>query len=151
NPEDEKVVLHLPRHLPVDQVLLVGPGSGHPEVVDLDVRKQRFEDVAVAVLVADAVACGVRVAEEQDATAAGAPRGLELVVAAEPALVHPDQVSARLVLDARLHARDEAVAEHRVVLVQLTIHRRRITPCPAGAEEERAMIRAWSGTDKSDG
>jgi hypothetical protein len=146
HPDHDEVVLDLARELPPDQVLLVGARARKAVVVDLESGQQAFEDLAVAMLVADTVAGCVGVAEQQHAKRPRAALALERPRAAKTVAVRPQQVATGFVLDAGLDSGDELVADGVVILEELAGHARAVGDLPGAGKAS-----TFAGLDRSRG
>jgi hypothetical protein len=112
----------------VRQVLLIGACARQAEVVDLDVGHQRFEHVPEPMDVADAVARGERVAEQEDAGASIGPRRFELALGPESGRIRANEVAAPFVIDSNAETRNEPEADDGMVLELRHYHRRHSSP-----------------------
>jgi hypothetical protein len=85
--DDDQVAFDIRGHLPVGQVLLVGARADEPEVVDLDIRDQRLQQVPVAVSRTHPHTGRLGITEQQDPIRSLRLLALELVLAKKAVLV----------------------------------------------------------------
>jgi len=114
--DHDKVGFDLVGKFAPDEQVLVGSGSGDPEVIDFAIE-DAGEDVAVAVLVGAIVAGGIGIAEHEDPRTAGLFL-FEFIIGAKSEGVGDDEIAAHFVGNTGSQIGNEKVSHTLVIADQ---------------------------------